>query len=157
MRRERHLSHLLVGAGKEGTIYLVNRDNLGHYNTGSSDSQIVQYITGAIGGGGSYATPAYFNYRIYYTGKTDNVRAFTITNALISSTPQSISPTTLGAFTGSPVVSANGTSNAIVWVTDPGPTPAAARRCCTRTTPPTWRYNCTTPARTSPGTIPAAR
>jgi autotransporter-associated beta strand protein len=116
--------HLLVGAGKFGTIYLLNRDSLGHYNgtdgMNGNDSQIVQPVIGAIGGGGSYATPAYFNNRIFYTGKTDNVRAFTITNAAIVTTPQSVSPTQLGAFTGSPVVSANGTSNGIVWVTDPG-------------------------------------
>jgi hypothetical protein len=116
--------HLLVGAGKQGTIYLLNRDNLGHYNTGGSDSQIVQSVIGAIGNGigngGSYATPAYFNNWVFYTAKTDKVRAFTITNAVIATSAQSVSPTTLGAFTGSPVVSANGTSNAIVWVTDPG-------------------------------------
>jgi len=112
--------HLLVGAGKQGTIYLLNRDNLGHYSTGSSDSQIVQYINSAIGGGGSYSTPAYFNYHLYYIGKTDNVRSFTITNGQITASPQSLSPTALGAFSGSPVVSANGTSNAIVWATDPG-------------------------------------
>jgi len=112
--------HLMVGAGKQGTIYLVNRDNLGHYSTSGPDSQIVQYVTSAIVGGGSYATPAYFNYRIYYTGKTDYVRAFTMTNGVLGTSAQSTSPTTLGAFTGSPVVSANGTSNAIVWVTNPG-------------------------------------
>jgi uncharacterized repeat protein (TIGR03806 family) len=116
--------HLIVGAGKEGKIYLVDRDNMGHYNgtdgVNGTDSQIVQSISGAIGGGGSYAVPAYFNNRIFYTGKTDNVRAFIITNGVIVTTPQSISPTSLGAFTGSPVVSANGTNNGIVWATDPG-------------------------------------
>ena len=116
--------HLLVGAGKQGTIYLLNRDTMGHYNgtdgINGNDSQIVQPVIGAISGGGSYATPAYFNNRIFYTGKTDKVRAFIITNGVIVSTPQSTSSTTLGAFTGSPVVSANGTNNAIVWATDPG-------------------------------------
>ena len=112
--------HLILGAGKAGTIYLVDRANMGHYNTGSSDSQIVQSFGGAIGGAGSFATPAYFNYRLFYTGNGDNVRAYTVTNGLIGTTAQSVSPASLGAFTGSPVVSANGTSNAIVWVTDPG-------------------------------------
>jgi hypothetical protein len=111
---------LIVGAGKAGTIYLVDTANMGHYSTSGSDSQIVQYITGAVQGGGSYATPAYWNNRIYYTGKSDNVRAFGIANGLINGTPQAKSPTTLGPFTGSPVVSANGTNNGIVWVTDPG-------------------------------------
>jgi len=117
--------HLLVGAGKQGTLYLVNRDNMGHYNTGSSDSQIVQYVNNAIGGGGSFSTPAYFNNHLYYAGKTDNVRAFTITNGFLGASPQSLSPTQLGPFSGSPVVSANGAANAIVWATDPGAYPSS--------------------------------
>jgi uncharacterized repeat protein (TIGR03806 family) len=116
--------HLLVGAGKFGTIYLLDRDNLGHYNgtdgMNGTDSQIVQPVIGAVGGGGSYAVPAYWNNRIFYTGKTDKVRAFVITNGVIVTTPESTSATTLGAFTGSPVVSASGTNNGIVWATDPG-------------------------------------
>jgi uncharacterized repeat protein (TIGR03806 family) len=110
---------LIVGAGKEGKIYLVDCDNMGRFQSGS-DSQIVQSIPNAIGGGGSYATPAYFNNRIYYTGKTDVVRAFLITNGMILRTPESRSTTPIGAFTGSPVVSANGIRDAIVWVIDPG-------------------------------------
>jgi len=120
--------HLIVGAGKQGTVYLLDRDNLGHYNgtdgINGSDSQIIQSVIGAVGNGvslgGSYATPAYWNNRIFYTAKTDKVRAFTITNGVIVATPQSVSATAFGPFTGSPVVSANGTNNAIVWVTDPG-------------------------------------
>jgi uncharacterized repeat protein (TIGR03806 family) len=111
--------HLIVGAGKEGKIYLVDRDNMGHYQSGS-DSQIVQSIAGAIGGGGSFAVPAYFNHRIFYTGKTDSVKAWIVTNGVISTTPESVSASSIGSFTGSPVVSANGTNNGIVWATDPG-------------------------------------
>ena len=93
---------------------------MGHYQTGS-DSQIVQSITSAIGGGGSFAVPAYFNNRIYYTGKTDSVKAFIITNGVIvDHAANPLSASSIGAFTGSPVVSANGTNNGIVWATDPG-------------------------------------
>jgi hypothetical protein len=59
--------HLIVGAGKKGEIYLVDRDNMGHFQK-NSDSQIVQSITGAIGGSGSFAVPCYWNNRIIYTG-----------------------------------------------------------------------------------------
>src|SRR5580658_969420 len=57
--------HLLVGAGKEGRVYILDRDNLGKWQAGS-DSQIV-YSTGpimnAILGG-----PAFFNNVIYFCG-----------------------------------------------------------------------------------------
>ena len=38
--------HEMVAGGKEGTLYLLDRDNLGGYNPGS-DSQIIQSIPGA--------------------------------------------------------------------------------------------------------------
>ena len=47
----------MVGAGKEGRIYLLDRDNLGKVQAGS-DSQIVQSIPGAIGG--LFGNPAYY-------------------------------------------------------------------------------------------------
>ena len=39
--------HLMVSAGKEGRIYLLDRDNMGKFQAGS-DSQIVQSILGAV-------------------------------------------------------------------------------------------------------------
>jgi uncharacterized repeat protein (TIGR03806 family) len=104
--------HLIVGAGKEGTIYLVDRDNMGHYNT-SGDSQIVQKLLGAIGS--AFSTPAYFNHQIYYQGSGDVMKAFTITNGLFVATPASKATTTFGALGGTPSISANGTNNGIVW------------------------------------------
>jgi hypothetical protein len=111
--------HLIVGAGKYGHIYLVDCDDMGKYNA-SNDNQIVQKIPGAIGHGGSYAVPAWFNNRIYYTGWADNLKAFAMANGRIIPAPVSMSPTSLGPFAGSPAISANGISNGIVWVVDPG-------------------------------------
>jgi hypothetical protein len=111
--------HLIAGAGKKGELYLVDRDNLGHFQSGS-DSQIVQSINNAVGGSGSFAVPAYWNNRIIYTGHSTTVKAYLITNGVIVNTAQSVSASSFGAFAGSPVVSANGTNNGIVWATDPG-------------------------------------
>jgi uncharacterized repeat protein (TIGR03806 family) len=111
--------HLIVGAGKKGEIYLVDRDNMGHFQSGS-DSQIVQPFTGAIGGSGSFAVPCYWNNRIIYTGHSTIIKAYIITNGVIVTTPESVTASSFGAFAGSPVVSANGTNNGIVWATDPG-------------------------------------
>ncbi len=46
----RRISHLLVQVGKEGSIYLIDRDKMGHFN--STDHRIVQDLENAIGGCG---------------------------------------------------------------------------------------------------------
>jgi len=104
--------HLLIGAGKEGTMYLLNRDNMGHYNP-TNDSQIVQELPFA--NGPDFGMPAYFNHQIYYCGFDDYLKDYSIANAQINTNPVSESLTYF-AFPGStPSVSANGTTNAIVW------------------------------------------
>ncbi|HWX19001.1 MAG TPA: chitobiase/beta-hexosaminidase C-terminal domain-containing protein [Candidatus Binatia bacterium] len=109
--------HLLLGAGKAGTIYLVDRDNMGHFNA-ADDSQIVQSVISAIGA--SFATPAYFNKTIYYQGNGDRLKAFAITNGALSTAPTHRSSTTIPFPGATPSVSANGTNNAIVWVLNNG-------------------------------------
>jgi hypothetical protein len=104
--------HLIVGAGKEGTIHLVDRDNMGHYNA-ANDNQIVQEVPYAIGS--AYSTPAYFNHQIYYQGQYDVTRGFLINNGAIVPTPVSEANTAFSALGGTPSVSANGTNNGIVW------------------------------------------
>jgi hypothetical protein len=105
--------HLLVGAGKDGTIYLLNREFMGQFNP-AGDTQIVQSLPGAIGR--CFSTPAYFNKTIYYLGAGDVLKAFSITNAYIVPTPGSQSSATFGFPGATPSVSANGTKDAIVWV-----------------------------------------
>jgi hypothetical protein len=106
--------HLIAGCGKEGTIYLVDRDNMGKFNT-TDNSQIVQELTGAVGG--TWSSGAYFNNRIYYQGVSDVLKCFSISNAVISTSPVSQSGTSFGFPGATPVISANGVNNAIVWVT----------------------------------------
>jgi uncharacterized repeat protein (TIGR03806 family) len=104
--------HLLVGGGKEGKIYLVDRDAMGHFNS-SNDNQIVQYF--AAGVGKIFSTPAYFNHQLYYQGIGGVMKAFTISNGLFTTTATSASKTSFSGFGTTPSISANGTSNAIVW------------------------------------------
>jgi len=106
--------HLIIGAGKEGTLYLVDRDNMGHFS--AATNSIVQTAKSAIGG--SFGTPAYFNHWIYYQGVGDVMKAFSITNGVMFSSPVSKSKVTLGSTGYAPAISANGTSNAIAWVID---------------------------------------
>ncbi|HEU6447932.1 MAG TPA: chitobiase/beta-hexosaminidase C-terminal domain-containing protein [Verrucomicrobiae bacterium] len=109
--------HLLVGCGKEGKIYLVDRDNMGKFNA-SGDTN-VQFLANAVGG--TWSSPAYFNNLIYYQGNGDVMKAFLITNGVIVATPQSKSATSFGFPGATPTISANGTNNGIAWVIDPTP------------------------------------
>lgn len=108
--------HLLVSAGKEGRIYLIDRDNMGHFQSGS-DSQIPQSLTGAINA--LFGIPAYFNNTVYFSAVDDNLKAFAIRDGQLSPSPTSQSATKFG-FPGSvPSVSANGAANGIVWNLEP--------------------------------------
>ena len=104
--------HLTVGAGKQGTIYLVDRDNMGQFNAGG-DTQIPQSIQGAIGG--CFETPAYFNHALYFVGANDVIKGFAINNGSIDTTPISQGFDALGWPGATPSISANGTNNGIAW------------------------------------------
>jgi outer membrane protein assembly factor BamB len=107
------LRHLMVGAGKDGNIYVVDRDGMGKFNA-SGNAQIWQQLSGALPSG-IWSTPAYFNGTVYYGDSGDSLKAFPIAEARLAAAPQSQS-TTAFAYPGTaPSVSANGTSNAIVW------------------------------------------
>jgi chitobiase/beta-hexosaminidase-like protein len=104
-------THLLVQAGKKGTIYLIDRDNMGQFN--SSSNNIVQELVSAVGS--MYSTPVYFNGKVFFWGQSDVVKAFALTNGLLSTSPQDQGSTTLGFPGAHPVISANGSANAILW------------------------------------------
>ena len=106
---------LLLAGSKDGTIYLLDRDNLGHFNP-NSDSQIVQSVIGVVNG--MWCTPAWFNGRFYYIAEGDTLKSFTLSNATINPTPVGVGPNAIGS--ASPSISANGTNNAIVWAMEAG-------------------------------------
>jgi hypothetical protein len=115
--------HLLVGAGKEGRIYLIDRDNMGHFNAGSD--QIVQETSnGTISG--SFDTPAFFNGSLYYVGGSnignpnDVGKTFSISSATLNATPTTKGPDTYSYPGSTPSISANGIINGVVWDLDTG-------------------------------------
>ena len=57
------VQHLVVGAGKDQNIYVVDRDNMGKYS--ATANNIWQQLNGAAGGG-VFSSPAYFNDSVYY-------------------------------------------------------------------------------------------
>ncbi len=116
------LHHLAVGAGKDAYIYVVNRDSMGKYNS-SNDKAIYQKLNDPNGnatgqpalGGEVYSMPAYFNNVVYYGASGDVVRAFPISNAMLATQPSSVTTASFGHGGCTPGISANGTSNGIVW------------------------------------------
>lgn len=105
--------HLLVGCGKEGKIYLLDRDNMGQYNP-SADTQIVQSLSGVISG--TWSSPAYFNGRLYYQGVGDVLKAIAISNASVNRTIVSRTGQAFGYPGATPSISANGVQDSIAWV-----------------------------------------
>ena len=105
--------HLVIGAGKDGNIYLVNRDSMGKFNA-SSNNQIWQEVSGALPSG-IWSTPAYFNKTVYYADSGATLKAFAISNAKLVSPPGSQTATQFPSPGTAPSVSANGNANGIVW------------------------------------------
>ena len=117
--------HLVVGAGKDGSLYVGDRDNLGKFHKGASNnSNIYQEVAKALPGG-AWSGPAYFNHTVYYAGVRDVLRAFPVTDAKLSATPASTSTAHFAYPGATPSVSANGAANGIVWAVESATTAPA--------------------------------
>ena len=105
-------AHLIVGSGKIGDIYLVNRDTsfMGEYNS-LNNNQIPQYIP--LGVGRMFSTPAYWNGNVYFTGQSQGPSSFSLSNGQLTLLGRS-STTITSPHT--PSISANGTTNGILWL-----------------------------------------
>lgn len=122
--------HLVLEIGKEGVVYLVNRDNMGHYqappaNSQCTDtnSQIVQTFQGSPAG--FYGTPAFWQNTLYFAGSADGgsgdyLKAFSFDPASgqFNSNWTSQSGHYYNFPGASPSISSQGTSNGIVWAID---------------------------------------
>ena len=106
--------HLLVGAGKDGGIYVADRDNLGKFKADGNNSNIYQWLGGAVQSG-VWSMPAYFNQTIYYGDIFGSIQAFPISNARLATASSSRTSTLFSYPSATPSVSANGTKNGIVW------------------------------------------
>jgi hypothetical protein len=112
--------NLAIAGGKQGTVYLLNRDSMGGYNRNNND-QIPQELVGAIRGSipgkavnGVWNEAAYWNGYVYIFGLHDVLKVFTLKNGLLSNKPANKGTVQMNAPV--PVVSANGNTNPIVWI-----------------------------------------
>jgi hypothetical protein len=104
--------HLMVGAGKDHNLYVVNRDAMGKFSAASNN--IWQELGGVLASG-IWSTPAWFNNTLYYGPNDGHVLAFSLVKARFSATPSSTSPEAFPYPGSSPAISADGTANGIVW------------------------------------------
>jgi len=108
---------LAVGAGKDANIYLVDCDNMGKFNPTAGDSNIYQQLTGGLQGS-DFAMPAYFNGTLYYGAVDAPIVAFVFCQARLPATPSSSTPNVFVYPGATPSISADGSSNAIVWAVE---------------------------------------
>ena len=104
--------HLAAGVGKEGTIYLLNRDSMGEFCSScqSRDTQIPQELQGVAPNTGALV---YWNNAIYTSGNSLPITALPFTNGVIGTTPLAQSKKASAGH--SPIITSNGTSNGIFW------------------------------------------
>jgi hypothetical protein len=114
------IPHLLIAAGKSGSIYVVNRDNMGQYNP-NNNSQIVQTLQSILPNGnqeeGNYSAPVFFNGFVYFAAVSDNIKTFQLSSGTLSSSPSSQSSEIYPNRGGSFAISSNAGSNGILWAT----------------------------------------
>jgi hypothetical protein len=111
------VQHLALGTGKDDIVYVVNRDSMGKFN--AAGDQIYQEIQEQLRGG-EFGMPAYFNGRVYFGSVNDNLKAFTLTNALLSTAPTAQTRMAFAYPGTTPSISANGSANGIVWAAENG-------------------------------------
>jgi outer membrane protein assembly factor BamB len=106
--------HELVATGKEGMVYVLNRDNLGMF--AANDSQIIQEFA-LIAAGEMMGSPTYWNGTVYFSPAGSPLQSFKLSNGLLAP-----SINTSQRLTGahSPSISANGSTNGILWVISGG-------------------------------------
>jgi hypothetical protein len=105
--------HELIAGGKQGIVYVLDRDNMGMFST--NDSQVIQEF--ALEPGTThdvlFGSPAYWNNTVYFAPNASPLMAFPLSGGLLG-TPVKTSATFPGSH--SPAISANGNSSGIMWV-----------------------------------------
>jgi hypothetical protein len=108
--------HLLATGGKDGRIWLLNRDNLGGYHT--NDTGAVQVIP-QVGSDILFGGGTYWNGNLYFQEVGGYLNQFTLANGKMPASPSASSEVEASGFPNSlAAVSASGTSNGILWTVE---------------------------------------
>jgi hypothetical protein len=103
--------HELIASGKQGIVYVLDRDNMGMYAPSDNVIQEVSLIPGSTASI-MFGSPAYWNNTVYFAADGAPIQAFPLVNGLLGT------PLKAGKYVGShsPSISANGSSNGVLWV-----------------------------------------
>jgi hypothetical protein len=106
--------HLAVGAGKDGNIYVVDRDNMGKFSPSSNN--IYQQLSNVLSG--EFGMAAWFNNTVYYGSINSKLQAFTLQSGKLGTTPSSQTSISFTYPGTTPGITANGTQNGVVWAVE---------------------------------------
>jgi hypothetical protein len=106
---------LAAGAGKDRNLYIVNRNSMGKFNSGSNN--IYQELSGALPGG-IWSSPAYFDGRLFFGPVGEPIYAFQFKNAMLQIRPVAKTTTSFEYPGTSPSISSNVDRNGIVWAAE---------------------------------------
>jgi hypothetical protein len=119
--------HLLAQIGKgqpspvnQAIVYLIDRDNMGQFNSGGNDSQVVQSFSATCCG--LWGTPAFWQNGLYFAAAYDGMKVFTFdpSTGLFDTAASSQSSNVFNFPDATPSISSQGASNGIVWAIDAG-------------------------------------
>src|SRR6185295_7518279 len=136
--------HMMGSAGKSGSIYLVDRDNMTHFHTTDQNPQtLLNVFPFGQPLPGNYSSPVYFNGAMYFGPVADVLQMFRFTNGVLSTAPTSTSPEAYPYPGGALSISANGTSNGILWAVQKNGAASGALRAYDASNLATELYNST--------------
>ena len=109
---------LMVAAGKDSNLYLLDRSNVGKFNL--QKNKIYQELPGVLGKRGAFSAAAYFNNSIYISGVNMPLRRykFNFSNPdkpILNRTPAAHTTQSFGFPSSTPSISSNGNKDGIVW------------------------------------------
>lgn len=110
--------HELIGGGKDGRIFVINRDNMGGYQ--QTDHVIQEVQTGTQQYDNIFSTPVFWNNNIYYHDAQDVVKAYSWNpnTGLISDSPTMQGSVVFGGHGAICSLSSNGSSAGVLWEID---------------------------------------
>ncbi|HLI69831.1 MAG TPA: hypothetical protein VKV19_08740 [Ktedonobacteraceae bacterium] len=122
--------NMIVVAGKEGRVYVINLLHMGHYHTivGACHHQNLRDVDKIVQEsppraiGGLFNTPGYWNGYLYLASVNRPTGAYKLTGSgtFRSFTPDSSTPEIFGFTGGNLVISSNGPDDGILWTIDRG-------------------------------------